>query len=356
MAVQLFVSAAGVGALDSFDLVYLDSASVWSESWLSDDRWVTLFERIDYPTLLSRTWIVETPRSYGLPVEGLSLEFQYDCPCSGYHAGTDQTLDHTLLDLMFDPALLPQVVVVPTPTKALTPFDIRWSTYYEHEACVDPVGESGVIESVIEITDESGRQVDTFAVEVPSIRMGTREAFAHLYEPGLEAGRYSIRVGLNVGSPRAPECGSPEVELNNQAFAQVDVEDCTCPPNLGDLGIHDLQCPEGTVVGRSVVLSWAACYSSVCGSDTGETGPVRELLQIQSPTGEVLRELTFDEIETIPLGESVDRSFRLPDDLAAGGYRLRLVLDPDGHVPECIHAWQPEADEIRFKVVEPLLH
>lgn len=331
----------------------LATESLTRSMWGAGSSWV-ITSPIELPSSPTGEWYVGIEKAPGDPYTGISVEFQYDCPCSRYDRRTDQTMDHSLLDLKFDPDRAPSLLTAPRRPGSLSPFEIRWRTFYEHELCVDPLGESGDFLAEIVIWNETA-EVDRFEVTVPSIPMGALADFSYTYYPGLEEGAYSIEVQLNSGSEaRAHEGPGEAVLANNTVQGEFHVDSCTCPPHLGDLGIRDLTAPEQVPVGTTAEVTWSTCYFGICGSDAGESGRVLEQIKISRIEGTFAQKTTLDEIPTIAIGDCVSRSAVFPGRLPAGAYRVTVRLDPTSRVTECEHASQKnERASVFVRVVDP---
>ena len=285
----------------------------------------------------------------------MTLEFQYECTCSGYHAPTDQTMDHSGLDLLFDPAVSPTIRTNPVRPTEFTGFYIMWEYCYDQRDCVDPRGRSGDFPALVTIR-RSGVLEDQFTVQVPSVDMDDCVRFEYWYADGLKQGSYTIEVRLNPGA-YARECGfldrEPAVDDNNFAQGAFEVDPCYCPPSLGDLALRNLEAPEEMRPDSSVAVRWLACYDPICGSYEGETGPVSERVHIESLEVDWSRVYEFDEIDSIALGSCVERELWTPSDMPPGRCRITVTLDPGNLGPQCEHAsTDNESSPIEVVVVE----
>jgi len=332
-ALSIAVAVSGIGA----ELEPLASASLDASSWLDATHWA-LPVPLEYPQPPDRDWYAVIEQGGGTKLEAVSLEPEFGCPCSGYDRRFDRTLDYERMDLRFDPNADPPIVTEPPGPLTDTAFDIRWRSFYDQAGRFDSRSASGDFRAVVVIRGVEG-EIDRLEIPVESIDLSGYRLCNVPYPSGLPAGHYTIEVSLDIGEgPHVIECGVEDARANNTASCEIEVSECECPPNLGDLSITDLIAPAQVPSGTPLEVSWKTSYLGMCGSHTGETGRVVEQLKIAAIDGTRAQQTTFDQIPTIPLGSSVDRLESVPLRMPPGQYRVTVRLDPVGKVEECAHA------------------
>lgn len=332
-ALAIAVAASGAGA----ELETLATASLDAASWLDATHWA-LPVPLEYPRSPDRDWYAVIEQAGGTGFEAVSLEPEFGCPCSGYDRRLDRTLDYERMDLRFDPNADPPIVTEPPGPLTDTAFDIRWRCFYDQAGRFDSRSPSGDFRAVVVILGAEG-ELDRLEIPVESVDLSGYRLCNVPYPSGLPAGHYTIEVSLDTGDgPHVIECGVEDARANNTASCEIEVSECECPPNLGDLSITDLLAPAQVPSGTPLEVSWKTSYLGMCGSHTGESGRVVEQLKIAAIDGTRAQQTTYDQIPTIALGSSVDRYESVPLRMPPGQYRVTVRVDPVGKVEECVHA------------------